>query len=204
MKKTVLSIILALAAMCSATVASAQNTYTNNWFLQANLGSLNPYDNGKIAPFSPCIQLFGGRWVAPGLGFRAGVQGFLCQPADQISTWFSGESFFGYYAVNADCLWNPMRTFNLLQGNRFFNPNVYLRGSAILASSFGNHRKIPAVGGGFMNLFNINDVISVSLDVSVLGAKERRFRNGGAGSGKAILLATATVGIYVNLGITTY
>lgn len=204
MKKTVLSIILVLAALCSASVARAQNTYTNNWFLEVRLGTLNTFDNGKLSPFSPCLQIFGGRWVAPGLGFRAGVQGFLCQPADDISTWFSGESFFGLYALNADCLWNPFRTFNILKGNRFINPNVYLRGSAILATSFGNHRKIPALGGGFMNLFNVNDVISVSLDVSALVAKERRFRNGGAGSGKAIILPSATVGIYVNLGITTY
>ena len=196
MRKALYSLTLVLALLASSNLSQAQKK--NNWFVGAGIGCNMLYDNHYFSPASPAAQLYVGDWFTPAFGFRAGLQGILARPADSSNHWFSDDTVFGLYQLNADGLWNFMNTFTPYKSNRVWNPALYLRVSGFLASSLGTHKGHAGIGGGWMNQFRLNDFMSIAVDLNAIVTNEKVFRTNH--SGNLLIIGSATVGVVFDLG----
>lgn len=205
MKKAFYTLSLAFTFLAAGTFAQAQEEKSvlsgkasEHWFIGIGGGVNSIFDNGNFAPVQPAAQFNFGKWVSPAIGLRAGYNGIFAQAVAQPETWWSGDQRFNYNLVHFDALWNLRNTVTYKE-KRVWNPVLYLRTGAILATAPGNgHRWAFGMGGGFANMFRVGEHVSISLDLSAVIASERLFRNNN--SGRFVTYPTASLGLVFDLG----
>lgn len=205
MKKAFYTLSLAFAVLASLSLAQAQEQNSvfsgkasEHWFVGVGGGVNSIYDNARFAPVKAAAGINFGKWVSPAIGLRAGYNGVMAQAVSATDSWWAGDKVFNYNLVHFDALWNLRNTVTYKE-SRVWNPVLYLRTGAILATQTGNgHRWAFGMGGGLANHFRVSEHTSISLDLSAVIASERMFRNNN--SGRFVTFPTATVGLVFDLG----
>ena len=206
MKNAIYTLSLAFTFLVAGTFAQAQEQQNSvlsgkaseHWFIGVGGGVNSIFDNSRFAPVQPAAQFNVGKWVSPAIGLRAGYNGIYAKAVSAPETWFAADQKFNYNLVHFDALWNLRNTVTYKE-KRIWNPVLYLRTGAILATAQGSSMKWAfGMGGGFANHFRVSEHTSISLDLSAVVASERLFRNNG--SGGFVTFPTATIGLVFDLG----
>lgn len=205
MKKAFYTLSLAFIFLVSGSFVQAQEqnsvlsgNASEHWFIGVGGGVNSIFDNGRFAPVQAAAQFHVGKWVSPAIGLRAGYNGIYAKAVAAPDTWWAGEQTFNYNLFHFDALWNLRNTVTYKE-KRIWNPVLYLRTGAILATAPGSGNKWAfGMGGGIANHFRVSEHTSISLDLSAVVASERLFRSNG--SGNLVTFPTATVGLVFDLG----
>lgn len=158
------------------------NRFFDNWFFGASAGAQMFFgDHNKQAEFgdriSPYFQGYIGKWFTPGIGVRAGVDGFkivgLTQngshttgPYDKIP-WEGYEltrQEFNYWHLRADVLFNLTNIIAGYKADRFYNISPYAGLGWMVTTEEPIEREVSA-NIGLFNTFRLAKSLDLTLDV---------------------------------------
>ncbi|GAA4141310.1 OmpA family protein [Sphingobacterium kyonggiense] len=158
------------------------NRFFDNWFFGASAGGQMFFgDHNKQAEFgdriSPYFQGYVGKWFTPGIGVRAGVDGFkivgLTQngshstgPYDKIP-WEGYEltrQEFSYWHVRADVLFNLTNIIAGYKADRFYNISPYAGLGWMVTTEEPIEREVSA-NIGLFNTFRLAKSLDLTLDI---------------------------------------
>ena len=130
-----------------------------------------------FAKFTPANQwqaeAFIGKWITPAIGVRVGYRGgmnnFVYDADLYNGNYASGEQVrFGY--AHADVLWNLSDALGGYKQTRFWDIVPYA-GAGYLGVNNGATDNKLAVSAGIYNKFRLGEVISLYLDVNLIGTE---------------------------------
>ncbi|MFZ4863860.1 OmpA family protein [Sphingobacterium sp. Mn56C] len=160
------------------------NRFWDNWFLGAGAGAQIFFgDHAKQMKFgdriTPNYELYLGKWFSPGIGVRAGANGFKINTATQdVALSKNGkkvdkqpwddyklyEREFDYYHVHADVLFNLTNIFGGFREKRFYNISPYL-GVGYMVTNDKPKQKEVSLNAGIFNSFRLGSAFDLTLDV---------------------------------------
>ena len=130
-----------------------------------------------FAKFTPANQwqaeAFVGKWITPAIGVRVGYKGgmnnFVYDTDLYNGNYASGEQVrFGY--AHADVLWNISDALGGYKQTRFWDIVPYA-GAGYLGINNGVTDNKVAVSAGIYNKFRLGEVVSLYLDVNLIGTE---------------------------------
>ena len=130
-----------------------------------------------FAKFTPANQwqaeAFVGKWITPAIGVRVGYKGgmnnFVYDTDLYNGNYASGEQVrFGY--AHADVLWNISDALSGYKQTRFWDIVPYA-GAGYLGINNGVTDNKFAVSAGIYNKFRLGEVVSLYLDVNLIGTE---------------------------------
>jgi len=130
-----------------------------------------------FAKFTPANQwqaeAFVGKWITPAIGVRVGYKGgmnnFVYDTDLYNGNYASGEQVrFGY--AHADVLWNISNALSGYKQTRFWDIVPYA-GAGYLGINNGVTDNKFAVSAGIYNKFRLGEVVSLYLDVNLIGTE---------------------------------
>ena len=150
-----------------------------NWFVGVGggFGTSFGVDVKPFAQFTPANQwqaeAFIGKWFTPSIGVRAGYKGgmnqFVYDAALYNGNYASGEQVrFGY--AHADILWNVSDALSGYKQTRFWDFVPYV-GAGYLGINNGVTDNKFAVSAGLYNKVRLGEVVSLYLDVNLIGTE---------------------------------
>ncbi|MGJ1421548.1 OmpA family protein [Sphingobacterium spiritivorum] len=192
-------ISLLLIALCISAAGSAQqsirkdttvvtdnskykvitNTFWSNWFLGAGAGTQVYFgDHNKQASLSenltPHFGLHLGKWFSPGLGLRAGAEGYQIKGLTQNGSHSTGEVFdasrwlekkkFNYYHIYGDVLFNLSNICSGYNPQRFYTISPYIGLGWMVTNDAPKQREVSA-NLGLYNAFRLADALDLTLDI---------------------------------------
>ena len=131
----------------------------------------------SFAKFTPANQwqaeAFVGKWITPAIGVRVGYKGgmnnFVYDTDLYNGNYASGEQVrFGY--AHADVLWNISDALSGYKQTRFWDIVPYA-GAGYLGINNGVTDNKFAVSAGIYNKFRLGEVVSLYLDVNLIGTE---------------------------------
>ena len=178
----------------------APSAFGDNWFIQAGGGAnfvLNSPANGSpvLGVPGPAAELYVGKWFTPSVGVRLGALGIKNRPNGTQTGWFSGRNPFWFGHADIDVMWNILNTFNYNE-LRVWDLVPYLRGSAIYTNQGEGGHVEPGFGFGLHNGIRLGKRVDLYLEVSMVGAREKAYRQ----RGRVGFFPTASAGVVLKLG----
>ena len=158
------------------------NRFFDNWFFGASAGAQMFFgDHNKQAEFgdriSPYFQGYVGKWFTPGIGVRAGVDGFKIVGLTQNGSHSTGpydklpwEGYeltrqeFNYWHVRADVLFNLTNIIAGYKTDRFYNISPYAGLGWMVTTEEPIEREVSA-NIGLFNTFRLAKSLDLTLDV---------------------------------------
>lgn len=158
------------------------NRFFDNWFFGASAGAQMFFgDHNKQAEFgdriSPYFQGYVGKWFTPGIGVRAGVDGFKIVGLTQNGSHSTGpydklpwEGYeltrqeFSYWHVRADVLFNLTNILAGYKEDRFYNISPYAGLGWMVTTDEPIEREVSA-NIGLFNTFRLAKSLDLTLDI---------------------------------------
>lgn len=159
------------------------NRFFDNWFLGLSAGGQMYFgDHNKQQEFgdriSPYFQGYIGKWFTPGIGVRAGIDGFKIVGLTQNGSHSTGERYdkipwdgywltnqeFNYWHVRGDVMFNLTNIFAGYKPNRFYNVSPYVGLGWMVSTETPVEREVSA-NLGIYNSFRLANALDLTLDV---------------------------------------
>jgi len=161
----------------------ATNRFWSNWFFGAGAGAQVYFgDHNRQMKFSelltPNFGVYVGKWFTPGIGLRAGVNGFKIKGLTQNGSHSTGERYdgkpwegywlekqeFNYLHVHADVLFNLSNILGGYKADRFYNISPYVGLGWMVTNDEPKQREVSA-NLGIYNTFRLSNAFNLTLDV---------------------------------------
>jgi len=159
------------------------NRFWDNWFINVGAGAQIYFgDHNKQMKLSerltPNFEFNLGKWFSPGIGVRAGVNGYKIKGATQNGSHSTGEKYtgkpwdgywlynqeFNYFHIHGDVLFNLSNIFSGYKNDRFYSISPYV-GLGWMVTNEAPAAKEVSANIGIYNSFRLNDALDLTLDV---------------------------------------
>jgi len=159
------------------------NSFWDNWFIGAGAGGQIFFgDHNKQVKFAdkltPNFEFNIGKWFTPGIGVRAGVNGFKIKGATQNGSHSTGERYdgkpwegywlenqeFNYYHIHGDVLFNLTNILAGYKADRFYNVSPYVGLGWMVTNDEPKQREVSA-NIGVYNTFRLSKAVNLTFDV---------------------------------------
>lgn len=200
MKKTILTVIVLAGSKLTiaqesyikkdTTVTYSKNKYevkTNgfwdNWFANVGAGAQIYFgDHNKQMKFSerltPNYEFNVGKWFTPGIGVRAGLNGYKVKGVTQNISHSTGEKYdgkpwdgywlynkeFNYFHLYSDVLFNLSNIFGGYNSDRFYTISPYVGLGWMVTNDLVKEKEVSA-NLGIYNTFRLSNVLDLTFDV---------------------------------------
>lgn len=175
------------------------NRFGDNWFIGAGAGVNTWMGKGASPKAGVAVDVFTGKWITPTVGVRFGWRGLKDGASAKDGYTIENEKF-NYNSVHADLLWNLSNLFSGYKETRTWNISVYP------TFAYMNAAKNSEFGAGFgmLNNFRLCDRVNLYLDLSALTTKSDFPAVAPKPETRLGVLPSATFGVAVNLGKTSF
>jgi len=159
------------------------NRFWDNWFINVGAGAQIYFgDHNKQMKLSerltPNFEFNLGKWFSPGIGVRAGVNGYKIKGATQNGSHSTGEKYtgkpwdgywlynqeFNYFHIHGDVLFNLSNIFSGYKNDRFYSISPYV-GLGWMVTNEAPAAKEVSANIGIYNSFRLSDALDLTLDV---------------------------------------
>lgn len=159
------------------------NRFWDNWFIHAGAGAQIYFgDHDKQMKFSerltPSFEFNLGKWFSPGIGVRAGVNGFKIKGVTQNGSHSTGVKYtgkpwdnywlykqeFNYLNLHGDVLFNLSNLFLGYKADRFYTISPYL-GLGWMITNDAPAQKEVSANIGIYNSFRLSNALDLTFDV---------------------------------------
>ncbi len=159
------------------------NGFWDNWYINLGAGAQIYFgDHNKQMKFSerltPNFEFNLGKWFSPGIGVRAGVNGYKIKGVTQNGSHSTGEKYtgkpwdgywlynqeFNYYHIHGDVLFNLSNIFSGYREDRFYSISPYA-GLGWMVTNNAPAQKEVSANIGIYNTFRLSNALDLTLDV---------------------------------------
>lgn len=159
------------------------NHFRDNWFMNLGAGAQIYFgDHNKQMKFSerltPNYEFNVGKWFSPGIGVRAGVNGYKIKGVTQNGSHSTGDIYtgkpwdgywlynqeFNYFHLHGDVLFNLSNIFAGYNPDRFYTVSPYV-GLGWMVTNDAPKQKEVSANLGLYNAFRLNNALDLTLDI---------------------------------------
>lgn len=192
--------------------------FGDNWFVSTGVVG-NTIAGNKFGPVSLGAEIYVGKWFVPGFGLRVGASGWQQRPNGVDAGWFSGEKPFWWGHADMDIMWDVINSFRYNR-KRVWSAILFGRIGGMMNRQMGGatesyindtkghvswngnppaHWELSG-GLGLSNHFRVSERVSLYLDVAMMAAREKAYRQ----RGDVIFFPYASAGVTVDVGRVGY
>lgn len=158
------------------------NRFWDNWFFNVGAGAQIYFgDHDRQMKFleraTPNLEFNLGKWFSPGLGIRAGINGYKLKGVTQNGSHSTGTTYtgkpwedywlydqeFNYYHIHTDVLFNLSNIISGYKEDRFYSISPYV-GLGWMVTNDAPRQKEISANIGVYNSFRLSNAFDFTLD----------------------------------------
>lgn len=173
-----------LKAQSKAVPVVETNSFCDNWFVGASIGTLIYFGDGDSkgdlsGRFAPALNISVGKWITPNVAFRFEYSGLKAKgyTTDASNSTVVGSAGNGLYETkwnlshyHADLMLNLMNLFGGYKADRLYSLNPYA-GFGVIHNATTDVDEF-AFNAGLLNTFAISEKFALNLDIKGLVVKD--------------------------------